>query len=82
MFDYLEEMGTFLISGMGDKTQLTYSEIYAYMQTTQTKLNRWEVMAIRTLSLEYVVQSQQKEVSDMPPCLETDEFTYLSNLRN
>jgi len=66
---------------MGDKLPLSFREIESFMQTTQTNLNRWEVLALRTLSHDYIIQSQKKDVSEMPPFLEVDEFTYLMSLK-
>jgi len=66
---------------MGDKLPLSFREIESFMQTTQTSLNRWEVLALRTLSHDYIIQSQKKDVSEMPPFLEVDEFTYLMSLK-
>ena len=59
----------------------SFLEIESFMRTTGTNLNHWEVLALRTLSLEYIIQSHQKDISDMPPFLEVDEFTYLSSLK-
>ena len=67
--------------GMGDKLPLSFEEIESFMRVTKTDLNHWEVLALRQLSLEYISQSQKKDVGEMPPFLEVDEFTYLMSLK-
>jgi hypothetical protein len=66
---------------MGDKLPLTFQEIDSYCKTTKRDLSRWEVLTIRDLSSDYVYQLGKKEISEMPPYLETDEFTYLNSLK-
>ena len=80
MIGYLEEMGFGSIGAMGDKVPLSFLEIDAFMRVTKTELNHWEATTIKDLSYIYIVQSQQKELGEMPPFLEVDEFTYLSSL--
>ena len=75
-------MGYASIGGMGDKMQLTFLEIDSYMRITRTSLTSWEVLVLRTLSLEYVIQSQKKEAQDFPPFMNgLDEFSYLMSLK-
>ena len=77
LLDYLEEMGYYSIGGMGDKMQITFYEIDSYTRITRTNLNHWEVLALRTLSLEYIIQLQKKDVMEKPPFLEVSEGDYL-----
>ena len=66
---------------MGDKLPIPFTEIESFMKTTRTYLTQWEVLAIRQLSFDYIYQSQKKEVSEMPPYMESDEFTYMMSLK-
>jgi len=77
LLDYLEELNYGEFGGMGDKLPLSFKEIESFMWTTQTKLNRWEVLALRTLSYDYILQSQKKDFAEKPPYLEVSEGDYL-----
>jgi len=66
---------------MGDKSQISFNEIESYLRLTNTKISNWDILALRRLSLEYIIQLQKNEKMEMPPFLEVDEYSYLSSLR-
>ena len=52
--------------GMGE-CQLTHGELRAWQDNTGIQLLPWEVRAVRQLSLEYLIQSQQSTKPEYPP---------------
>lgn len=77
LLEYLDEMSYGSYSAMGDKLPLSFQDIDAFMRATQTPLNRWEVLALRQLSHDYIIQSQKKDANELPPYLEVSEADYL-----
>jgi len=59
------------------KMPLNFIEIEAFMRTTKTNLNHWEVTALKQLSLDYIAQSQKKGEYETPPFMEITESEYL-----
>ena len=66
ILQFLEELG-YCKSGMNGLIPLDYTEINAYMQSTNTELLPFEVLLIKKLSNAYVSQSYDKEVNAIPP---------------
>ena len=62
---------------MGDKTPLNFLEIDAYMRAYEIKFTPWELDMIKRLSLDYIIQSQKKDVMEQPPYMEVSESQYL-----
>ena len=77
LLTYLEEMGFSMIGGMGDRLPLSFVEIEAFMKATRTDLNHWEVLAIKNLSYDYIIQLQKKDAHELPPYMEVTESQYL-----
>lgn len=73
----MSELDYCSLGAMGDKLPLSFSEIHAFMQTTQTRLNHWEVLTLRNLSYVYIEQSHKKDINELPPYLETSVKDYL-----
>lgn len=56
---------------------ITFQEINAFMQSTQTKLSHWDVLTLRALSGEYISQSTKDGIHEMPPYIDGTEKDYL-----
>lgn len=68
---------------MGGYISLSYNEIHAYMQTTHTKLNSWEVLTIKKLSQAYCNQTYNKDINAIAPYFTTKEkSTNSSSIRS
>lgn len=64
--EHLQNMGI-VSSGINGMIPLSFSEIWAYMQSTKTDLHPEEVMIIRKMSQAYVMQSKETQPNvDMP----------------
>ena len=70
LLDYLGEMNYYSMGGMGDKSQILFSEIDSFMRVTRTDIGFWDVLALRTLSLEYIIQLQKNGKNEIPPYME------------
>ena len=66
ILQYLEELG-YCKSGFNGLVPLDFTEINAYMQSTNTELLPFEVLLLRKLSNAYVSQSYDKDVNAVPP---------------
>lgn len=66
ILQYLEELG-YCKSGFNGLVPLDFTEINAYMQSTNTELLPFEVILLRKLSNAYVSQSYDKDVNAVPP---------------
>ena len=66
ILQYLEELG-YCRSGMNGLKPLDFTEINAYMQSTNTELLPFEVLLLRNLSNAYVAQSYDKDINAIPP---------------
>lgn len=76
MLEHLSNMGYCESSGMG-QIPLSFKEIEAYINTTNTPLNAQEVMIIRKCSQSYVGQMQKKSPLETIP-FDNDEKVELS----
>lgn len=66
ILQYLEELG-YCKSGFNGLVPLDFTEINAYIQSTNTELLPFEVLLLRKLSNAYVSQSYDKDVNAIPP---------------
>ena len=66
ILQFLEELG-YCKSGFNGLVPLDFTEINAYMQSTNTELLPFEVLLLRKLSNAYVSQSYDKDVNAVPP---------------
>ncbi|MFZ9660175.1 MAG: hypothetical protein ACO29X_06480 [Arcobacteraceae bacterium] len=66
LLEILTELN-FASSGFSGLIPLTFQELQAYIQTTQTPLNSWEVNTLKKLSQSYVSQTYDKGINTLPP---------------
>lgn len=66
IIECLFAIGPTLASGLGP-CSLTYQEINAYMQSTGTHLQPWEIKILRHLSNAYVSESYKSTDANCPP---------------
>ena len=65
LVEYLQELGFCSYQGMG-ATPISFLEIQAWQQATGLVLSPWEVLAIHTLSSDYVGQLRTSENPQTP----------------
>ncbi len=66
LLQFLDEIG-YCRSGMNGAIPLDYTEINAYIQSTNTPLLPFEVLLLKKLSNAYVSQSYDKDPLSFPP---------------
>lgn len=66
LVDYLLDVGPVGSTGMG-LAVISYSELQAWQQCTGIAMQPWEVMLLRRLSADYMVESKRAEKPDCPP---------------
>ena len=69
---HLDNLG-WALQGANGYIPLTFQEIYAYMQATQTPLNSEEVLLIKKMSEAYVAQSYDKDPMARMPYGDTED---------